>query len=133
MFFCPSIRVGGQIASTNMMERLNEEILYRTRVVGIFPNPDSYVRLVTTYLMEYSEDGSISHTCICIFPPRLDLVMEFLQITNFAWHYFNLGDAPVFFCGPEHDKIKNHREAAQRCGGKGDGHNVDMSQMRQGI
>jgi len=49
-----------KIASTNMLERLNEEIRRRTRVVGIFPNPDSYLRLVTTLLMEYAEDWSVS-------------------------------------------------------------------------
>ena len=31
---------------TNMLERLNEEIKRRTRVVRIFPNPASCVRLV---------------------------------------------------------------------------------------
>ncbi|MCI1990782.1 MAG: transposase, partial [Oscillospiraceae bacterium] len=41
-----------KISSTNMLERLNREIRRRTNVVGIFPNPDSYLRLVTTYLME---------------------------------------------------------------------------------
>ncbi len=35
-----------------------------TRGVGIFPNSVSYVRLVTTYLMEYSEDCSVSHAYI---------------------------------------------------------------------
>ena len=54
-----------KIASTNMLERLNEEIRRRTRVVGIFPNPDSYLRLVTTFLMEYSEDWSVSRAYIC--------------------------------------------------------------------
>jgi transposase-like protein len=49
-----------KIASTNMLERLNKEIRRRTSVVGIFPNPDSYLRLVTTYLMEYTEDWSVS-------------------------------------------------------------------------
>ena len=49
-----------KIASTNMLERLNKEIRRRTRVVGIFPNPESYVRLVTTYLIEYAEDWSVS-------------------------------------------------------------------------
>jgi transposase-like protein len=49
-----------KIASTNMLERLNEEIRRRTRVVGIFPNPDSYLCLVTTFLMEYAEDWSVS-------------------------------------------------------------------------
>ena len=47
-----------KIASSNMLKRLNKEIRRRTRVVGIFPNPDSYVRLVATYLMEYAEDWS---------------------------------------------------------------------------
>ncbi|WP_312939672.1 IS256 family transposase [Oscillibacter sp.] len=49
-----------KISSTNMLERLNKEIRRRTNVVGIFPNPDSYLRLVTTYLMEYAEDWSVS-------------------------------------------------------------------------
>jgi putative transposase len=49
-----------KISSTNMLERLNKEIRRRTSVVGIFPNPDSYLRLVTTHLMEYAEDWSIS-------------------------------------------------------------------------
>ena len=49
-----------KIASTNMLERLNEEIRRRTRVVGIFPNPNAYLRLVTTFLMEYAEDWSVS-------------------------------------------------------------------------
>ncbi len=49
-----------KISSTNMLERLNKEIRRRTNVVGIFPNPDSYLRLVITYLMEYAEDWSVS-------------------------------------------------------------------------
>ena len=43
-----------------MIERLNREIRRHTSVVGIFPNESSYVRLVTTYLMEYAEDWSVS-------------------------------------------------------------------------
>ena len=49
-----------KIASTNMLKRLNEEMRRRTRVVGIFPNPESYLRQVTTFLMEYAEDWSVS-------------------------------------------------------------------------
>ena len=49
-----------KISSTNMLERLNKEIRRRTNVAGIFPNKDSYLRLVTTYLMEYAEDWSVS-------------------------------------------------------------------------
>lgn len=37
-----------------------KEIRRRTSVVGIFPNPNSYLRPVTTYLMEYAEDRSAS-------------------------------------------------------------------------
>lgn len=43
-----------------MLERLNKEIRRRTNVVGIFQNPDSYLRLVISYLMEYAEDWSVS-------------------------------------------------------------------------
>ncbi len=53
-----------KISSTNMLERLNKEIRRRTNVVGIFPNQDSYLRLVTTYLMEYAEDWSVSRAYI---------------------------------------------------------------------
>ena len=43
---------------------LNREIRRRTSVIGIFPNESSYVRLVTTYLMEYAEDWSVSRAYI---------------------------------------------------------------------
>jgi transposase-like protein len=43
-------------SSTNILERLNREIRRRTRVVGIFPSVESYVRLVTCYLIENAED-----------------------------------------------------------------------------
>ncbi len=45
-----------KISSTNVLERVHREIRRRSRVVGIFPNRESYVRLITCYLMEYSED-----------------------------------------------------------------------------
>ncbi|NLA80048.1 MAG: IS256 family transposase [Chloroflexi bacterium] len=48
-----------KVSSTNMLERLNKEIRRRTKVIGIFPNQESYVRLVSIYLMEYSEDWSV--------------------------------------------------------------------------
>ena len=47
-----------KISSTNILERLNREIRRRSRVVGIFPGMDSYLRLVTSYLIEYAEDWS---------------------------------------------------------------------------
>ena len=51
-----------KVSSNNMLERLNKEIRRRTRVVGIFPNPGSCLRLVTAYLMEYSEDRSVTRS-----------------------------------------------------------------------
>jgi len=47
-----------KISSTNILERLNREIRRRSRVVGIFPSIDSYLRLITSYLIEYGEDWS---------------------------------------------------------------------------
>jgi transposase-like protein len=63
-----------KISSTNMLERLNREIRRRTRVVGIFPNPDSYLRLVTTYLMEYAEDWSVSRAYIS--PQSMETLLQ---------------------------------------------------------
>jgi len=45
-----------KISSTNNLERLNREIRRRSRVVGIFPSIDSYIRLITSYLIEDEED-----------------------------------------------------------------------------
>jgi transposase-like protein len=45
-----------KISSTNVIERLNKEIRRRSRVVGVFPSENSYVRLLCCYLIEYTED-----------------------------------------------------------------------------
>ena len=45
-----------KVSSTNVLERLHREIRRRSRVVGIFPSVESYLRLVTCYLLEYTED-----------------------------------------------------------------------------
>jgi len=42
--------------TTNMLERLNREILRRTRVATLFPNEASCLRLVSAVLMETSEE-----------------------------------------------------------------------------
>jgi putative transposase len=42
--------------STNMLERYNQELKRRTRVVRIFPNQESCLRLVTALAIEMSEE-----------------------------------------------------------------------------
>ena len=49
-----------KISITNILERLNKEIRRRSRGVGIFSNPESYIRLITMYMIEYTEDWSTS-------------------------------------------------------------------------
>lgn len=44
-----------KMKSTNMLERLNQELKRRSRVVRIFPNVDSCIRLLGTICMETSE------------------------------------------------------------------------------
>jgi putative transposase len=44
------------IRTTNGLERLNQEIKRRTRVVRFFPNPDSCLRLVTALCIEQNEE-----------------------------------------------------------------------------
>jgi transposase-like protein len=45
-----------KLRTTNALERLNKEIARRTKVAGLFPNPDSVLRLVSAILMEISEE-----------------------------------------------------------------------------
>jgi len=45
-----------KLRTTNGVERLNRELLRRTRVAGLFPNTDSLLRLASAILMEISEE-----------------------------------------------------------------------------
>ena len=52
------------IRTTNSLERINKEIRRRTRVVGVFPNEASCLRLISALLMEISEEWQIGkHFC----------------------------------------------------------------------
>ena len=44
-----------RLRTTNMQERLNEEIRRRERVIRIFPNDDSALRLIGAMLAEQNE------------------------------------------------------------------------------
>ncbi len=47
-----------RLRTVNMLERLNKEILRRTRVATLFPNTESCLRLVTAVAMEISDEWS---------------------------------------------------------------------------
>jgi len=51
-----------RIRTTNGNERLNEELYRRSRVVRIFPNPESCCRLATALLKEWHEDWITGRT-----------------------------------------------------------------------
>jgi putative transposase len=51
-----------RIRTTNGNERLNEELFRRSRVVRIFPNPESCCRLATALLKEWHEDWITGRT-----------------------------------------------------------------------
>lgn len=83
-----------KITSTDILERLNREIRRRTTVGGIFPSKDSYIRLVGTYLIEYSEDWSMSHCYINqdtlkqVKEKRQNRLLDLFGVTlDFANHY----------------------------------------------
>ena len=44
-----------RLRTTNAVERLNREIRRRERVIGIFPNEESALRLIGAVLMEIDE------------------------------------------------------------------------------
>jgi transposase-like protein len=57
--------------STNMLERLNEEIRRRTCVVRIFPNAESCLRLVRALIVERHEAWLEDHRYL-----NMDLLKE---------------------------------------------------------
>jgi putative transposase len=54
--FAPPRSHRRRLRTSNMLERLNEELKRRTRVAGLSPNGASSLRLVSAVLMQVSED-----------------------------------------------------------------------------
>ena len=50
-----------KIRTINFQERLNREIKRRTRVVGVFPNIASLLRLVTALLVETHDEWTVGN------------------------------------------------------------------------
>ena len=45
-----------RIRTSNQLERLSQEIKRRTRVIRVFPNEESCLRLISSILLEYSDE-----------------------------------------------------------------------------
>lgn len=56
-----------RMRTTNLVERLNEEIRRRTRVARLFPNEAACLRLVSAVLMEISEDWQTAERRYVVF------------------------------------------------------------------
>ncbi len=54
-----------KVWSTQLLERDNAEIKYRSRVVGTFPNATAIIRLVDSMLMEQDEHCQLEGQRIC--------------------------------------------------------------------
>ena len=50
------------LRTSNLMERISKELKRRTRVVTLFPNETSLLRLVSAVLMEISEEWESEKT-----------------------------------------------------------------------
>lgn len=54
--FSLPIKIRRHLRTSNLCERINREIARRTRVIKIFPNESSCLRLVSAILMEFDEE-----------------------------------------------------------------------------
>jgi transposase-like protein len=76
-----------RIYSTNILERLNKEVKRRTKVVEIFPDIPSVIRLVGTLLAEADDEWQISRRYFSkesmqqLYEPDLDMLAEPTPLT----------------------------------------------------
>lgn len=59
-----------RLRTTNGLERLNQELKRRTRVVRIFPNRAALLRLVTALAMEQSDEWVSGRRYLDMAPPE---------------------------------------------------------------
>lgn len=65
-----------RIRTTNGNERVNQELKRRSRVVRIFPNPHSALRLATALLKEWHEDWVTGRRYLCPEPFEEDAAIK---------------------------------------------------------
>ncbi len=63
-----------KIATTNPIEHLNREIRRRTRSIGVFPSPESALRVITMILVEQAEEWMVGRRYM--EPESLELALE---------------------------------------------------------
>jgi transposase-like protein len=61
-----------RLRTTNLLERVNEEIKRRTRVARLFPNEASCLRLVSAILMEISDDWQTADKRYVVFENAIE-------------------------------------------------------------
>lgn len=61
-----------RLRTTNLLERVNEEIKRRTRVARLFPNEASCLRLVSAILMEISDDWKTADKRYVVFETAIE-------------------------------------------------------------
>ena len=61
-------KVRARLRTSNMCETLNGNIKRRTKVVGVFPNAESLLRLVTGVVIEISDEWEIGKTYLNLNP-----------------------------------------------------------------
>jgi len=61
-----------RLRTTNLLERVNEEIKRRTRVARLFPNEASCLRLVSAILMEISDDWQTADKRYVVFEAAIE-------------------------------------------------------------
>ena len=54
--------------TTNMVERVNQELKRRTRVIRIFPNVDSLMRVIIARLSELSDNWETGKVYLTMHP-----------------------------------------------------------------
>jgi transposase-like protein len=61
-----------RLRTTNLLERVNEEVKRRTRVARLFPNEASCLRLVSAILMEISDNWQTADKRYVVFDDAIE-------------------------------------------------------------
>ena len=81
-----------RIRTSNILERLNQEIRRRTKVARLFPNTASCLRLVSAVLMEISEDWDSDHPFLAFERKQEETRdQEFDQVRHHSRHHLQEG------------------------------------------